>query len=438
MQRAPQPIYVAVLLSAMVASFLAFQSCGTDGDDATVPQGSADAGAIAAGPSAVTLPTGTAASFPAGAIPAGSSLTVVPTAPPAEFAALTELSVASGAVEVTATGPSGEALASPAAPGSIVLFLDASPAALALHDIGVKAADLCALGLTSDGKKLVYRHASLAAVDLAAKTATFRSPWFGTFQIVYCGDEALPGFAEATATGIVGEPPLAPEPPESPTAAATLACVNTTSTCLLYAGSVYQLEALGANCADGGGDRGADCSRSDSFGVCVAQAGTTNEIATFFYAAAGADPATEEASCLKSGSQFMPAAAYKASKKSAQRAPTIVETASGEGFACASAGSCLAYVGTIFAGQKEVTEAACTSTLQGKLVAYDACPAADLVGVCVRHRGTVQETAQYYYAASGTTAETLTGICAESGAEKLGAEYVPTAPAAQAAIVVQE
>ncbi len=440
MPRAPQPLFVAAVLAAVFFAFFAFQSCGTEGDDATATKADPRGGATATASMAavVALTTGTAASFPAETIPTGGTVTVEPVAQPAEFAAFSELIFASEAVKVAATGPAGEALAKPTAPGSIVLYMDKTPAALALHDIGVKAVKLCALGLTPDGEKLVFRRAALAAVDLAAKTATFTSSWFGTFQMAYCGDEALSGFAEASATGLVGGTPLAAPAPTAPAVAKTLACVNTSSTCLLYAGSVYQLEALGSNCEGGGGDKGADCSRSDSLGVCVAQVGTTHEIATFFYAEGGADAASEEAACAKSGSQFIAAAAYVPTERSAQTVPTTVATPAGQGFACSSAGNCLAYVGTIFAGQKETTEAACTSTLKGTLVAYDACPSAELVGVCVRNRGTVQETAQYYYASSGTTSEALASVCAESAAEALGADYVPTAPQAQAAIVVQE
>jgi hypothetical protein len=163
----------------------------------TVTESGAQAGVEDAG--SVTVPPG--------AIAAGSTLTVEEVQAPASFGVGTTVQAASPAIQVGAKGSDGSELPQASAPMTITLELPATEAsALALLPSATED-KLCVLLEAKDASLIVWRRAALA-LDGVARTASVQSPYFGTYQLVYCGSDLLPNFKDAALVGLSSEPKL--------------------------------------------------------------------------------------------------------------------------------------------------------------------------------------------------------------------------------------
>ncbi len=141
---------------------------------------------------------GTEIDIPAGALPAGSKVNARQVNAPDEFSATEGVSPASAALRVSAKGPDGQPIHELSQPMTIQLPLSATTLALAVEK---SESNLCALLSSSDGSLFVWRRSALA---VATGKVTFDSKKLGVFQIVYCGQETLAGFADAQDGDIAG------------------------------------------------------------------------------------------------------------------------------------------------------------------------------------------------------------------------------------------
>jgi hypothetical protein len=144
---------------------------------------------------------------PPGAIAAGSTLIVEQVPAPASFGVGTTVQAASPALQIGAKGSDGSELPQASAPMTVTLDLPAAEGgALALLPTATED-NLCVLLEAKDATLIVWRRAALA-LDGAARTASVQSPYFGTYQLVYCGSEPLPNFKDAALVGLSSEPKL--------------------------------------------------------------------------------------------------------------------------------------------------------------------------------------------------------------------------------------
>lgn len=144
---------------------------------------------------------------PPGAIAAGSTLVVEEVPAPASFGVGTAVQAASPAVQVGAKGSDGSELPQASAAMTITLELPSvEEGALALLPTATED-NLCVLLEAKDASLIVWRRAALV-FDGAARTASVQSPYFGTYQLVYCGSDPLPNFKDAALVGLSSEPKL--------------------------------------------------------------------------------------------------------------------------------------------------------------------------------------------------------------------------------------
>lgn len=145
--------------------------------------------------------------LPPGAIAGGSTLVMEQVATPEAFGVGTLVQPAASAVQIAAYGSDGSELTQAALPMTISLALP--PAENASLNLLPASSDdnLCVLLLAKDSSLVVWRRDGLT-LDTQARTLGLQSPYFGVYQIVYCGRDQLPGFKEAALIGLTNEAKL--------------------------------------------------------------------------------------------------------------------------------------------------------------------------------------------------------------------------------------
>lgn len=149
--------------------------------------------------------SGASISLPAGTLAVGTIVSsgALP-APPQSFTS-TSLAQASPAVEFSASS-GGQAVSEAPQPFTISLPIDATAAALSfalVQTADPNVDNLCALGATVDNKLIVWRREQLQ-INAEGTLASYQAKVFGTFQLVYCGQDPLPGFVESSSIGQSG------------------------------------------------------------------------------------------------------------------------------------------------------------------------------------------------------------------------------------------
>lgn len=142
--------------------------------------------------------------FPAGTLDAETKVEVSAAEQPTEFA-VDGVTTASDAVKVVATNAEGGSLNKAKAPFSLQLDI-AAPAALA--DVEKTNANLCVLGKDSDDVVRRWPN-SVLTINEDTKKVKFPLIWFGTVQLLYCGDK----FADLPEVNAEGSGVVTQDPP---------------------------------------------------------------------------------------------------------------------------------------------------------------------------------------------------------------------------------
>lgn len=143
------------------------------------------------------------AKVPPNAIPQGGTVAIEETTQPTEFQAAGDSIAAAPAISLTAKGPDGTPLTKASEPMQVALEIP-SESGLALAPAASKE-NLCVLLKALDNSLIVWRRAAIE-LDETAGVATVASPYFGVYQLVYCGQEALAGFKDAGLIGLGAGP----------------------------------------------------------------------------------------------------------------------------------------------------------------------------------------------------------------------------------------
>lgn len=141
-------------------------------------------------------------SVPPGALSTGTTLSLEPVLTPDSF----NLSAVNGkgaAIKVVAKSSGGAEVTSLASP--MTLSLPVQALSLSLFSLVTQSDDnLCVL-LSSGSSLIVWRAADITIATLdGSKVAQISSLKLGTFQLVYCGNETLAGFQDASEAGAAG------------------------------------------------------------------------------------------------------------------------------------------------------------------------------------------------------------------------------------------
>jgi hypothetical protein len=186
---------------ALISVVLAFLfACGKDDDDSG---GGGDDGTDVVSPDD-ELPigitsgelSGASATFPAGSFEAGTTITVESTPQPPEFNALTGILPACPTMLVAAEDADGKTVKSIAASMSLKVPVTVEPTALtALADVPKKTDNLCLALRSAAGGFYVWRYAAVT-YDAATNLVSATSKLLGKYQLLYCGDAAMPDFTE--------------------------------------------------------------------------------------------------------------------------------------------------------------------------------------------------------------------------------------------------
>ena len=128
---------------------------------------------------------------PAGVLAAGSSVSVEKASTPDAFSANENVSEASKAVQISAKDKNGNPIAEVSQPMTISLSMEGAALWLSVEK---KSENLCALLSAVDKSLVVWRY---SALTVESSKVSFLTKKFGTFQLVYCGQETLQGFNEA-------------------------------------------------------------------------------------------------------------------------------------------------------------------------------------------------------------------------------------------------
>jgi hypothetical protein len=154
---------------------------------------------------------GTKIEFPAGVLAVGSEVSVAVVDQPSEFA-IDGVNEASPAIEVEVLDANGERVTSLPQPLTIAIPYGVSETLVAVDGVDEVDDNLCAV-LSGDDGLFLWRRDALTLDDEAA-TASFNSKNVGVFQLVYCGDKPMEGFAQVDETGEVDESGVNGENPD--------------------------------------------------------------------------------------------------------------------------------------------------------------------------------------------------------------------------------
>jgi len=192
----------ALMLPPVALCFALFSaSCAPQTKGAaTITIHNKQAAQVSADGGTVAIDNGSQVSLPAGALAIGSEVTVQKVAAPSEFAASDQVSQAGSSVQIVAKAPDGSQLEQAAKPMTVSLVLDGASLALA---VAQTSDNLCVLLKTTSNKLIAWRRGSITYDDATHK-AQIQTVLFGVFGLVYCGQESLPGFADAGASGATG------------------------------------------------------------------------------------------------------------------------------------------------------------------------------------------------------------------------------------------
>lgn len=189
--------YALALLTLLVAAACAPQTGRSTKKDGT-PVAAAPKSTVTAQGGVVATAKGNSVALPPGSLAIGTEVSVSEVTAPAEFTANGALA-ASAPVEVLAKDANGvqiDNVGQAAAPATIALSIDEATA----FALGADKTDanLCVLLKTHSNALYVWRFAALR-VDAAAQKVEVASYFFGTFQVVYCGQDPLANFADSSA-----------------------------------------------------------------------------------------------------------------------------------------------------------------------------------------------------------------------------------------------
>lgn len=199
-----KPVVLGALTAVLLSTaFLTLSRCGsqTDSDGketvknretVTVGDGVVEAG----------LSTGSKITVPPGVVAAGGEVTMEKAPQPGEFAAIAA-TPGSDPVAIVAKDAGGASIERATVPMTLDIALGDAALMLAPE---AKAENLCVVLKSTSAKLYVWRRAALAKVDEAARIVTLQTVFFGTYQVVYCGQEALAGYADAVTQGATGAP----------------------------------------------------------------------------------------------------------------------------------------------------------------------------------------------------------------------------------------
>jgi hypothetical protein len=144
---------------------------------------------------------GTTIEIPPGSLAIGTDVSMAEVNAPDEFSG-TSMAGASAAVEISAVDADGKSVAELSAPMTIAIPYSGGAALMGLTGVDRSGDNLCALLKSATGLYL-WRRAALA-IDTEARKASFQSMNLGVFQLVYCGNEPMEGFKDASAAGVGG------------------------------------------------------------------------------------------------------------------------------------------------------------------------------------------------------------------------------------------
>lgn len=180
-------------LRPLLLSLLAF-ACAPQTETKTAADDSAAAAIpqakVTADGGAVSTAKGSSVTLPPGAVAAGTDLVVSEVAAPLEFAATTG---ASTPIEILATAAGGAVIDRVSTPATVAVTIDGAALALAAAPTDD---NLCMLLKTRANGLFVWRRADLT-IDVSARKAVVSTLFFGTFQVAYCGSDALAGFSDS-------------------------------------------------------------------------------------------------------------------------------------------------------------------------------------------------------------------------------------------------
>lgn len=184
----------------LAACLLTFLGCSPQtSDKGTISVKNREQGSVSTQGGEVGIDDGSKVTFPPGALAIDAEVVVEKVAQPSEFA----VSASAGSpVAIRATTSSGTPIDTVAVPMTVNLVLDDS-ALLGLTTTG-NVEDLCVLLKTRLDSLFVWRRAAID-FDATARVAKVQSTNLGTFQLVYCGKAALPGFQDAVIAGLSNE-----------------------------------------------------------------------------------------------------------------------------------------------------------------------------------------------------------------------------------------
>lgn len=152
--------------------------------------------------------SGTEVSLPDGSLAEGAELSLDRVDAPQEFSdAVSEsadagVRTASPVISVSAS-KDGTSV-SPEAP--MTLSIPYSGLSLKLTGINQTSENLCVILKNQNNKLFIFRN-KLLSIDTSARKVSFRSHYFGLYQLLYCGDTALSHFSDAGEEGASAAPP---------------------------------------------------------------------------------------------------------------------------------------------------------------------------------------------------------------------------------------
>ena len=153
---------------------------------------------------------GTAIEIPPDSLPTGARVSLDRVDQPGDFitsdGAGNAVVSASAPIGIAATSSSGEAITQFASPMTIAipyeqnvsLFLET----LHLAEVEKTTDNLCVFLKATGGELYLWRKSAIT-IDGDKKVAKFQSLYPGTYQLMYCGNEAVEGFDDAEAKGVI-------------------------------------------------------------------------------------------------------------------------------------------------------------------------------------------------------------------------------------------